>query len=148
MTARRSFEVDQLKVLLVRKVEDQLQAGLLGVVEFHDAGEQDGAEGGDGGADRNAVAVAAQGKELHRERLAGPGLADAVRARRSLSLPAAAVASPERSPLMSARNTGTPAADSCSAIMCSVTVLPVPVAPATRPCRFIMDSGSRTWASL
>ena len=67
---------------------------------------------------------------------------------RSFSLPVAAVASPERSPLMSARNTGTPAVESCSAIMCRVTVLPVPVAPATRPCRFIIASGSRTGASL
>ena len=66
----------------------------------------------------------------------------------SFSLPVAAVASPDRSPLISARNTGTPAAESCSAIMCSVTVLPVPVAPATSPWRFIMDSGSRTGASL
>ncbi len=67
---------------------------------------------------------------------------------RSFSEPVAAVARPERSPLMSARNTGTPAVESCSAIMCSVTVLPVPVAPATRPCRFIIASGSRTEASL
>ena len=48
---------------------------------------------------------------------------------------------------MSARNTGTPCAMSCSAISCSVLVLPVPVAPATRPCRFIADSGMRTVAS-
>ena len=48
---------------------------------------------------------------------------------------------------MSARNTGTPAADSCSAISCSVLVLPVPVAPATRPCRFSTASGMRTGAS-
>ena len=37
---------------------------------------------------------------------------------------------------MSARKTGTPWPESCSAISCSVLVLPVPVAPATRPCRF------------
>ena len=48
---------------------------------------------------------------------------------------------------MSATNTGTPAADSCSAITCSVFVLPVPVAPATRPWRFIMASGTCTTAS-
>ncbi len=48
---------------------------------------------------------------------------------------------------MSARKTGTPWATSCSAISCSVLVLPVPVAPATRPCRFIADSGMRTVAS-
>ena len=40
---------------------------------------------------------------------------------------------------MSARKTGTPAADSCSAISWRVLVLPVPVAPATRPCRLSAD---------
>ena len=42
---------------------------------------------------------------------------------------------------MSGITTGTPAAESCSAISCSVLVLPVPVAPATRPCRLNMASG-------
>ena len=65
-------------------------------------------------------------------------------AMRSPGSPAAA--SPERSPLISATNTGTPAADSCSVISCSVLVLPVPVAPATRPCRFSMPKGTRTLA--
>ena len=37
---------------------------------------------------------------------------------------------------MSAAKTGTPAAEKPSANTCSVTVLPVPVAPVTRPCRF------------
>ena len=55
--------------------------------------------------------------------------------------------SPDRSPLMSATTTGTPAADSCSAKPCSVLVLPVPVAPAIRPCRFTIDSATRTCAS-
>ena len=54
---------------------------------------------------------------------------------------------PDRSPLTSARNAGTPAAESCSAISCSVLVLPVPVAPATSPCRLSIDSGTRTAAS-
>jgi hypothetical protein len=48
---------------------------------------------------------------------------------------------------MSARKTGTPWADSCSAMTCRVTVLPVPVAPETSPCRFIIAIGSRTGAS-
>lgn len=47
---------------------------------------------------------------------------------------------------MSATNTGTPAADSPSASTCSVLVLPVPVAPATSPWRFIMPSGMPTTA--
>ena len=50
-------------------------------------------------------------------------------------------AMPETSPLTSAMNTGTPCADSCSAMSCSVLVLPVPVAPATSPWRFIIAQG-------
>ena len=42
---------------------------------------------------------------------------------------------PETSPLTSWTTTGTPAADSPSASTCTVTVLPVPVAPAIRPWR-------------
>ena len=53
---------------------------------------------------------------------------------------------PDRSPLTSASSTGTPAADSCSAMPCSVFVLPVPVAPATRPCRLSVANGTRTRA--
>ena len=49
------------------------------------------------------------------------------------------IAKPDRSPLMSAANTGMPALEICSAISCSVFVLPVPVAPATRPCRFSIE---------
>src|SRR2546430_9793600 len=55
-------------------------------------------------------------------------------------------ATPDRSPLTSATNTGTPAEDSCSAIPCSVLVLPVPVAPAMRPWRLTIRSGSLTVA--
>ena len=46
---------------------------------------------------------------------------------------------------MSAAKTGTPAVLSCSASSCRVLVLPVPVAPATRPCRLSMPSGIRMW---
>ncbi len=48
---------------------------------------------------------------------------------------------------MSATNAGTPCAESCSAMPCSVFVLPVPVAPATSPWRFIIDSAIWTFAS-
>ncbi len=41
---------------------------------------------------------------------------------------------PERSPFTSAINTGTPSRLNCSARVWSVTVFPVPVAPAIRPC--------------
>jgi len=50
-----------------------------------------------------------------------------------LESPGAAM--PERSPLMSAAKTGTPSRAKPSASTCSVTVLPVPVAPVTRPWR-------------
>ena len=42
---------------------------------------------------------------------------------------------PERSPLTSAMKTGTPILENCSAICCSVTVFPVPVAPVIKPWR-------------
>jgi DNA helicase HerA-like ATPase len=64
-----------------------------------------------------------------------------------LSLVSPGVLRPERSPLMSAAKTGTPLLLSCSARSCRVLVLPVPVAPATRPCRFSIASGMRTCAS-
>ncbi|MEZ5137699.1 MAG: hypothetical protein R2711_02640 [Acidimicrobiales bacterium] len=48
--------------------------------------------------------------------------------------------------MMSAVNTGTPWAESCSASSWSVTVLPVPVAPAMRPWRLHMAVGTCTTA--
>ena len=65
----------------------------------------------------------------------------------SFSLGSPAAARPERSPFMSARKTGTPASESCSAMSWRVLVLPVPVAPAISPCRFIMEIGRATRAS-
>src|SRR5512144_2383648 len=50
----------------------------------------------------------------------------------SLSLGCPGWDRPDTSPLTSARNTGTPAPDSCSAMSCSVFVLPVPVQHAER----------------
>ena len=64
----------------------------------------------------------------------------------SLSLGSPGTLMPERSPLMSAAKTGTPWALSCSASSWSVFVLPVPVAPATRPCRLTIVNGIRTAA--
>src|SRR5688500_10966047 len=63
----------------------------------------------------------------------------------SFSFSTAGAASPLMSPLMSLMKTGTPASESCSASTWSVFVLPVPVAPATSPWRFIIASGTRTW---
>ncbi len=56
-------------------------------------------------------------------------------------------ARPVRSPFTSATNTGTPAAESWPAMSCRVFVLPVPVAPATSPWRFVVESGSVTRTS-
>src|SRR6476620_1697330 len=60
----------------------------------------------------------------------------------SLSFGDPAMASPATSPFTSAMNTGTPMRDRPSASVIKVTVLPVPVAPATRPWRFAY-AGSR-----
>src|SRR5262249_50787369 len=57
-----------------------------------------------------------------------------------------AAATPERSPLTSARNTGTPIREKLSASTWSVTVLPVPVAPVMRPWR--LASPGRNTMSL
>src|SRR5882757_4815736 len=64
---------------------------------------------------------------------------------KSLASPTSEI--PERSPLMSAANTGTPARAKPSAITCSDTVLPVPVAPVTRPCRLASASVSQAASS-
>jgi hypothetical protein len=48
---------------------------------------------------------------------------------------------PVRSPLTSAMNTGTPMREKRSASTCSVTVLPVPVAPVMQPWR-LASAGS------
>ena len=60
----------------------------------------------------------------------------------SLSPSVPACEMPVRSPLTSAMNTGTPAREKASARVCSVMVLPVPVAPVIRPCRLAL-SGCR-----
>ena len=59
----------------------------------------------------------------------------------SLGLSTPGAARPERSPLTSAMNTGTPMLEKRSASTCSVIVLPVPVAPVIRPCR-LASAGS------
>ena len=61
-----------------------------------------------------------------------------------LSLPSPGLHSPARSPFTSAMNTGTPSWEKPSASTCSVTVLPVPVAPAIRPWRLAMPGSRQT----
>src|SRR3954469_16573462 len=53
----------------------------------------------------------------------------------TLALAPPVFASPERSPLTSAMNTGTPIDEKRWASVCSVTLLPVPVAPVIKPWR-------------
>ena len=53
----------------------------------------------------------------------------------TLSVRVPAFEIPERSPFTSAQKTGTPTAENDSASTCSVTVLPVPVAPVISPWR-------------
>ena len=65
-----------------------------------------------------------------------------------LGCPSLATAMPDKSPLMSISKLGTPSRLSCSAMICSVFVLPVPVAPAIRPWRFRVPRGMRTRASV
>jgi len=52
---------------------------------------------------------------------------------------------PDKSPLMSAANTGTPIRLKPSANTCNVTVFPVPVAPAISPCRFAICGNRLSW---
>src|SRR6476620_1897610 len=61
---------------------------------------------------------------------------------RMKSFPSPTSEIPDKSPLISAANTGTPARAKPSAMTCSDTVLPVPVAPVTRPCRLASASAS------
>ena len=142
------LEVEQRQAARVGVVEDQPEARLLGVVQPEHLGQQDRARSDVTwrGPARRARGRPARGTRWGRPcrpRSARPRAARAVI--RSPASPGAAM--PDRSPLMSARKTGTPWADSCSAISCRVLVLPVPVAPATRPCRFSTRSGMRTGAS-
>ena len=55
------------------------------------------------------------------------------------------MASPATSPFTSAMNTGTPMREKPSASVIRVTVLPVPVAPATRPWRLARFGWRNTW---
>src|SRR2546423_2015408 len=65
----------------------------------------------------------------------------------TLALPPPALARPARSPLTSAMNTGTPIDEKRCASVCSVTLLPVPVAPVIRPWR-LASAGRRCSAVL
>ena len=148
MTAAQVLDVEQGEAVLVGVVEHQAQARLLGLVEPEHLREQRGPERGDrwpgsGFRCRGRRGTGTPSGMPWPTHCCPTSVARAV----SLSLACPAVAIPDRSPLMSARKTGTPWAESCSAMSWSVLVLPVPVAPATRPCRLRVASGMRTGAS-
>lgn len=69
-------EVVQLELVLVGVVEDELQARFLGLIEIHDPGQQDRAEGVDGRPNRDARPLTPEGVELGRERRCFPFLSD------------------------------------------------------------------------
>ena len=119
-------EVEDRQLLLVGVAEDQVEALLLRVVRAEHLAEQLRAEVRDGRTHGHAGPDPAEREVLDGE--AGGLERDAEIGRPLAGRPSSArVAMPERSPLTSATNTGTPAAESCSAITCSVFVLPVPV---------------------
>ena len=141
-------EVDQRQPLLVGVVEDEPEALLLRLVRAEDLGQQLRPEVRHRRAHRHAGADPAEREVLGRE---------ARRRERQAELRLALLR--RLAGLARHRHAGQVAldvgrehrharrADSASASSCSVRVLPVPVAPATSPWRFIIASGIRTAAS-
>ena len=136
-SARRSARSSERQALRVGVVEDEREALLLRLVGAQHLGQQLRPEVRHRRPHRHAGADAAEREELDREAGGANGSPRSACASRP-GRPPRRARQPDRSPLMSAANTGTPAADSCSAISCSVFVLPVPVAPAISPWRFII----------
>jgi hypothetical protein len=140
--ARRSFRSSSSRPLSSAILNTMLQHAGLGLVQVEHAGQQQRAHVGDGGAHR----VALLAEDVPQRGRAGQGLGRGQPAllEASASLPDSwpAWLMPVRSPLTSAMKTGTPMREKLSASVCSVTVLPVPVAPVIRPCR-LARPGSR-----
>ena len=137
-------EVEERQVVVVAVLEDQRQDAGLGLVEVEDLAQEHRAERGDRRPDLRARASPrARGAPRGGRRARTP--CPAGRRARSPSgwprRPGSAI--PVRSPFTSAMKVGTPARASCPAIPWSVLVFPVPVAPATSPCRLSMDRA--TW---
>ena len=129
------LEVEQGKALFVGDAEGDVEHAFLDVVEFEDARQQQRPHFRDGGAHR--MAVLAENVPEHAAELVGLIVdADFLRlGDQRRGAPSPGMAMPDRSPLTSAAKTQVPAAQKPSASLCRVTVLPVPVAPATRPWR-------------
>jgi hypothetical protein len=136
------LQVQQQQAVGVGDLEDDLQHAGLRLVQVEHAGQQQRPHVGHRGAHRVALLAehvpqrGGAGQRLGRRQAA---LLDGLG---QLALDDAGWLMPVRSPLMSARNTGTPMRLKLSASFCRVTVLPVPVAPVTRPWR-LASPGSR-----
>ena len=142
-------EVEQRQVLVVAVAEDERQDRGLGVVEVEDLAQQQRPERRDARPDVRAL-LARQRQDLDRVALGLEGELDATRRgwRRPGWPGRRARRRPDRSPLTSTANTGTPErADSWPARSWRVFVLPVPVAPAISPWRLMRDSGTWTRTS-
>ncbi len=110
--------------------------------------KQQRAHFGDGGADRDGPVRRTGPRTRPEIGPAGSRSPDFLARLTNASFASPSAAMPDRSPLMSAANTETPAWEKPSASTCSVTVLPVPVAPVTRPCRLASASVSNSGLSL
>ena len=136
------LHVDQRQAIVVGDAEGDVEHALLDVVEIEHPRQQQRAHFGDGGAHRMAL-LAEHVPEHGRELVGLEGEADSLARCQMKSLASPSSEMPDRSPLMSAANTGTPRARKAFGQTCSVTVLPVPVAPVTRPWRLPSASVSQ-----
>ena len=142
------LEVEQQQALLVGDLKTMLSTPSCVSLSSQQARQQQRPDLGDRRADRMAL-LAEQVPEDRREGAAGIAV-DAellARARAPADCCAPAWPMPDRSPFTSAMKTGTPSAEKPSAMVCRVTVLPVPVAPAIRPWRLAYFS-RRYWSAV
>jgi hypothetical protein len=123
------LQVEQRQPVVVGELEGDVEHAFLGVGHVHQPRQQQRPHLRDRGADAVAL-FAEQVPEDDRKFLELVGIEPdrlGPLFKKVLASPIAAM--PDRSPLTSAQNTGTPALEKLSARICSVTVLPVPVAP-------------------
>ena len=129
------LHVQEEESVVIGDFKDQREDTFLRVVEIEKTREQQRTHFGDGGADGMPLGaedipegngIGGEG-EFGKLELLYPG--------GEFGILLARLAMPARSPLMSAAKTQVPAAQKPSASFCRVTVLPVPVAPATSPWR-------------
>jgi hypothetical protein len=106
--ARRSFKVEQQQPAIVGHFEDEGQHARLRVVEIEDARQQERAEIGDGRADRMALFAEDIPEDGRARSVCGLRRLDELEALEKLRRRAPGCVMPDRSPLTSAMNTGTP----------------------------------------